>query len=81
MPRIITDQRARPISATVSIFLTVCTLGYFLPWMVAALRGKSNSWPIFWLNLLLGWTLIGWIAAFILAVTAHQAVGVAPRRR
>lgn len=31
---------------TISIILTVCTLGYFLPWMVAALRAKSNTWAI-----------------------------------
>lgn len=81
MTRVITDRRARPISATISIVLTVVTLGYFLPWMVATLRGKSNAWPIFWLNLLLGWTIIGWIAAFILAVMAHQVAGLAPRNR
>ncbi|WP_170285301.1 hypothetical protein [Micromonospora palomenae] len=44
MSRIITDRRARPISVTISIILTVITLGYFLPWLTAALRGKSNAW-------------------------------------
>jgi hypothetical protein len=81
MNRIVTDKRARPISASISVVLTICTVGYFLPWMIAALRGKSNAWPIFWLNLLLGWTVLGWIAAFVLAVTAHQVAGFAPRRR
>jgi hypothetical protein len=40
--RVITDQRARPISAVISIVLTACTLGYFLPWMIAALRGSRT---------------------------------------
>lgn len=80
MSRIVTDQRARPASAVISTILTVITVGYFLPWMIAAWRGKSNAWAIFWLNLLLGWTLLGWLAAFVLAVMAHQVVGLAPRR-
>lgn len=78
MSRIVTDRRARPISVTISIILTVCTFGYVLPWMVAALRGKSNAWAIFWLNLLLGWTVVGWISALVLACAAHQ---VAHRNR
>ena len=81
MPRLITDRRARPISMLISIVFTVFTLGYFLPWMVAALRGKSNAWALFWLNLLLGWTVLGWIVALVLACTAHQVAGVAQRRR
>ncbi|GAA0635163.1 hypothetical protein GCM10009547_44150 [Sporichthya brevicatena] len=81
MVRVITDRRSRPISVTISVILTICTLGYFLPWMVASLRGKSNAWAIFWLNLLLGWTVIGWIAALVLACTAHQVAGIAPGRR
>jgi hypothetical protein len=81
MRRLVTDRRARPISVIVSVVLTVFTLGYFLPWMVAALRGKSNAWAIFWLNLLLGWTVLGWIAALVLACTAHQFAGVAQRKR
>lgn len=81
MGRFVTDRRARPISVIVSAVLTVFTLGYFLPWMVAALRGKSNAWAIFWLNLLLGWTVLGWIAALVLACTAHQFAGIAQRRR
>lgn len=81
MSRIVTDRRARPISAILSVIMTVITLGYFLPWMIAALRGKSNAWAIFWLNLMLGWTVLGWIAAFALAVMPHQAVGLVPARR
>lgn len=76
MSRVITDQRGRPISATISILLTVVTLGYFLPWMIAALRGKSNHWGVFWLDLLLGWTLIGWVAAFVMSVLPHRIAGV-----
>lgn len=79
MGRLITDRRSRPISVILSVIVTICTLGYTLPWMVAALRGKSNAWAIFWFNLLLGWTVVGWVIALILAVGPHQVAGY--RRR
>lgn len=76
MNRIVTDQRPRPVSALVSILVTVLSLGYMLPWMVASLRGKSNAWPIFWLNLILGWTAVGWVVALVMACWPHQAIAV-----
>jgi hypothetical protein len=78
MSQIISDQKARPVSAIVSIVVAILTAGYMLPWMIAALRGKSNAWPIFWLNLLLGWTILGYIAAFVMACLPHQKF-VVPR--
>lgn len=60
---------ARPDSqkAIVAWVLAVLTLLYFLPWAIAATRGKSNSGAIGWLNFLLDWTLIGWIVALVMA--------------
>ena len=43
-------------------FLFVVFL-YFLPAIIG--RDKSDATGIFLLNLFLGWTLIGWVAAFI----------------
>ena len=42
---------------------------YFLPTIVAAIRRHHQENAIFLLNLLLGWTLIGWVAAIIWAAT------------
>jgi hypothetical protein len=42
---------------------------YFLPWLVAASKRHHNASAIGALNVLLGWTLIGWVAAFVWAVT------------
>lgn len=48
--------------------LIICGLGvYFLPTIVG--YGKRNTGAIFALNALLGWTFIGWVVAFIWAVT------------
>lgn len=78
MSMIVSDKKDRPIAATVSIFTAVLTLGYMLPWMFAALRGKSNHWGIFVVNLLLGWTVIGWVIALVQAAGSHQVAGVGP---
>ncbi|HEY3603549.1 MAG TPA: superinfection immunity protein [Sporichthyaceae bacterium] len=45
----------------------VLTLGYLAPWAVAAGRGRPDSTRIAVLNLVAGWTLIGWVAALDMA--------------
>ena len=77
---VVTDRKARPISGTIALVVGVVTLGYMLPWTVAAIRGKSNHWAIFWLTLLLGWSLVGWVVALVMALNSHNVVGYEPRR-
>jgi hypothetical protein len=43
-------------------------LFYFLPSIIAAARSKRDLASIFVLNLLLGWTAIGWVIALIWAL-------------
>jgi Superinfection immunity protein len=74
----LTDQRDQPMATLLSMIAAVFTLGYMAPWMVAAARGKSNHMAVFWLNLLLGWTVVGWIVAMVKAAAPHNAV-LAPR--
>jgi hypothetical protein len=40
-------------------------LGYFLPSLIAGTRRHPHGNAIFLVNLLLGWTLLGWLAALI----------------
>jgi hypothetical protein len=47
------------------VWFSLMVAAYFLPAMVAGFRGHQHVWPIFWLNLFLGWTLIGWVAALV----------------
>jgi hypothetical protein len=70
----VTDQRDRPVSAFVAVVVALLTGGYMLPWAVAALRGKSNHWTIFWINLLGGWTVILWIVALVMAFSSHKVI-------
>ena len=45
----------------------VLTLGYMLPWAIAASRRKSNTTLIAVINFLLGLSVIGWIVALVMA--------------
>ena len=55
--------------------LTVLTVGYMLPWAIAATRGKANHGAVALIDVLLGWSLIGWVVALVMACQAHQVVG------
>jgi len=74
--QIITDQRDNGVATMLAIIATVFTAGYMLPWVVAAARGKANHWTVFWVNLLLGWTIVGWVIAIIMAMGPHRVLRV-----
>ena len=38
---------------------------YFLPTLIAFLRQHKNKLAIFLLNLLLGWTVLGWVVSLV----------------
>ncbi len=76
VPAVTTDARTNGVEVALAWILAVLTLGYLLPWAVAATRGKSNSWAVGLVNLLLGWTFIGWVAALVMACMPHQVVVV-----
>ncbi len=76
---LMTDQR--PASGAVLAIAwvsTVLTLGYMLPWAIAATRGRSNQAAVGLIDLLLGWSLIGWVAALVMACQSHSVVGQPP---
>ena len=75
-PVIMTDARTNGAEVAVAWILTVLSLGYMLPWAIAATRGKSNSVAVGLVNFLLGWTFIGWIVALVMACTSHQVAFV-----
>lgn len=76
--RVVTDQQPRPVSTVVAWVVAVLTAGYMLPWAIAATRGKANTWTIFWITLLLGWSVIGWVVALVMSLSGHRVVGVVP---
>ncbi len=46
---------------------------YLLPALVAYMRGHHDRLAILFLDLLLGWTVIGWVIALIWSGTAVRA--------
>ena len=50
-------------------FALVGLIAYFLPSIIAMKRGTDHAAGIMLLNLFLGWTLIGWVAALVWAVS------------
>ncbi len=56
--------------------LTVIVLIYFLPTVVALARGHLSALAIFFLDLFLGWTLIGWLVALIWSSTGNTTANL-----
>jgi hypothetical protein len=61
------------------LVLIACIM-YFLPAIIAGSRHHSNASAITVLNLLLGWTILGWIAAMVWAHT-DNVKAPQPRRQ
>jgi hypothetical protein len=66
-------DRSWGVTKIVAIVVAVLTLGYMLPWAIAVVRDVRH-WSVFWVNLLLGWTLIGWIIALVMSLRAQRLV-------
>ena len=43
-------------------------IAYFLPSLIAFLRQHKNKLAIFLLNLILGWTVLGWVVSLVWSV-------------
>ena len=49
----------------------ILSLIYFFPTMICLLRRHNNKIPIFIVNILLGWTFIGWVVALVWSFTSN----------
>jgi hypothetical protein len=48
------------------VMVVALVLLYFLPSMLALVGGKRRKWKIVAINVLAGWTMIGWVVAMIM---------------
>lgn len=56
------------------MMLLVCAVFiYLIPSVVAFGNGHRNKAAILMLNVLLGWTFLGWVAALVWAMTRDKA--------
>jgi len=61
------------LGATELILISIAALLlYALPAFIAFRRGHQNAAAILALNLLSGWTFLGWIAALVWSLTAVE---------
>ena len=65
--------RSSTAHIVIAWIVAVLTAFYMLPWAIAATRNKSNTATIALINLFLGWSVIGWIAALVLSLTSEPA--------
>ncbi len=54
------------------IFVIALLALYFLPSIIAGIRGHRNGAAISIVILFLGWTLIGWVGALVWSVAARR---------
>ena len=52
---------------TIVIGLSTATFGYLLPTSLAIANDRRDQLSVFFFNLTLGWTVIGWVVAFLWA--------------
>ncbi len=69
------NQEAGGFALLLGLGGCVGLLFYFLPFVVASFRGHHNTAAIFILNLLLGWSFIGWVVALVWAFTEVRGHG------
>ena len=71
--RIEPESRSWTTTKVVAVVVAILTAGYMLPWAIAAVRDVPH-WSVFWVNLLLGWTLIGWVVALVMSLRQQRQV-------
>jgi fucose permease len=54
------------------VLMSILLVGYFLPWMVGKSRDIQHNGILFFINLLAGWTVVGWLACLIWATCAQS---------
>ena len=73
--RVVPVDRSWTTTKVVAVVVAILTAGYMLPWALAAIRDVPH-WSVFWVNLLLGWTIVGWIVALVMALRRQRFVVV-----
>lgn len=62
---VVTAPRCSTAHIVIAWVLTMLTLGYLLPWAIAATRSHRDVGAIALVDLLLGWSLAGWIVSLV----------------
>lgn len=63
-----------PAGDAAVVIMSMCAIGlaicaYMAPFLIAGMRGHKQALAIGALNLLLGWTFLGWVIALVWSLT------------
>jgi hypothetical protein len=56
------------------VILWMAVLIYFVPYEIAASRKHPSKWAIGALNLFLGWSFFGWVAALVWSLATNPVI-------
>ncbi|MGI3780196.1 MAG: superinfection immunity protein [Janthinobacterium lividum] len=75
-PPLVQPYRCSTAHVVTAWVVAVITGLYMLPWAIAATRNRRNVGTVALVDALLGWSLIGWIVALVMACGSDQPVVV-----
>ena len=61
------------VTKIVALIVAIASGLYTPPWAITAFRDVKH-WGVFWVNLLAGWTIIGWIIALVMALRSQDYI-------
>lgn len=54
------------MSEVLVVLVLICIINiYFLPYTLAKRKGRNDRFWVFWVNLFIGWTILGWIGCIV----------------
>ena len=68
------------VTKIVALIVAIASGLYTPPGAITALRDVKH-WGVFWVNLLAGWTIIGWIIALVMALRSQDYVVLVAKDR
>lgn len=63
------------------LLIILILVAYFLPTLIATIRGTTNVVSVFFINFILGWSVIGWFLALFMASSSNTEEQVRESRR
>lgn len=54
------------------LIIIFCLIIYVIPALIAIIKKKRNTVAILAFNILLGWTFLGWVIAFVWSLTNDE---------
>ena len=66
------DRTGAAAAAVLAVGLVILAMLYFAPTIVAAVTRSRNLLLVVLIDVLLGWTVIGWVLAWVLCFTGRQ---------